>query len=53
MAEVKALRSELAALSAPRVRLLSHQRDFDDPDFARRVLASVAATEGGRNGSYY
>jgi len=51
LTEVKALRSEVAALTAPRVR---HGGTFDDPDFARRVLARVAATDGRRNGrSYY
>jgi hypothetical protein len=44
LAEVKALRSEVAALTAPRVRLLSHRRDFD-PDFAARVLKRVADAE--------
>jgi len=43
LAEVKALRSEVAALKAPRV---SHGRDFG-PEFVARCMARL---EGGRNG---
>ena len=51
LAEVKALRSEVAALKAPRVRLLNPARDFG-PEFVARCMARVAASEARGNKRY-